>query len=385
VEDIWTNNGGQIPTQNIDKIAGGGANITSATDLSASYKAVWDDTNLYYLIDVKDESKIGNASQWFFGDGVQIYFDPNNSKDATNQTTDRDLGVKFNDNTIFFGGSIPANSKINLLQTGSGYQYKIIIPFASLGITPAIDYLFGGEVAVNDIDGTSTTRDSILQTSTTNAGVYNNPSLQATNQLKGLITAPLSTQKNLSIKVNLQGAYNTTGSAMNNTIKNKNLIPLKTQAGINNDEVDWVTVELKQGGVVKETIETLLNSNGFVDITTNLPAESYHINIKHRNHLPISTRTPVNLVVGNNAIIDFTGNSNVQGSNQALLKPGVYGLKQGNSSGDLKINSLDRTQVRSASDASNVYSNNDLNMDGLVSSLDRSIARSAGDSTAVLN
>jgi hypothetical protein len=240
-------------------------------------------------------------------------------------------------------------------------------------------------VQINDTDVLATPRETILTLFNSNTGtIWNTPSTWSNLQL---LPAGVITQTDLlfTLKLNLQGAYVTSTSTMKNNLRTSNLLPLNGLTSLPTDTVDWVTVELKQGGSVIESKQVMINQVGNINLSFTKPAGTYHINIKHRNHLPISTSTAVNLVVGNNTLIDFTGNANVQGGNQALLKPGVYGMKQGNANSDLKINALDRTVVRSAGDALNVYSNSDLNMDGVLNSLDRSIARSAGESTAVLN
>ena len=116
----------------------------------------------------------------------------------------------------------------------------------------------------------------------------------------------------------------------------------------------------------------------------NLPSGSYNVTIRHRNHLAISTNTPITITSNTVTNLDFTGNANVYGSNQFLVKPGVYGMKSSNANGDGIINATDRVLTRRAIDAINVYSRMDLNMNGSISSSDRSLARASGDSIELI-
>jgi hypothetical protein len=198
---------------------------------------------------------------------------------------------------------------------------------------------------------------------------------------------------NLNIKANLQGSYNVSTSNMNNGLKTRNLLPAaqpynvspfnyagtETKTTFAVDDVDWVLVELRQSGVLKATQAAVLKQNGALDLSfTTIPAGSYDIRVRHRNHLAISTATSVMLNTGSNSI-DFTANTNVRNSNQVLLKTGVYGLKRGNVNGDNGLNATDRNTVKSLPDALGVYSKFDVNMNGDITSTDRLIEKGVVD------
>ena len=109
---------------------------------------------------------------------------------------------------------------------------------------------------------------------------------------------------------------------------------------------------------------------------------NYNLIVKNRNHLSISTLSPINFINsgGTVTIFDFTTNSNVKANNQAMLANGKYGLKFGNANGDNAINAGDRIRTRVTQDRSGIYATEDINMDGNISSIDRVLARLNYDS-----
>jgi hypothetical protein len=112
---------------------------------------------------------------------------------------------------------------------------------------------------------------------------------------------------------------------------------------------------------------------------------TYTINVRHRNHLAIGSASSVNLVAGNNPILDMTTNTLVRGGNQNLLTGtnGKYGLKQGNVVAPYtRIDISDRAILLAGTDLANTYSNFDVNLDGIITSVDRSIAYKLVDSVA---
>jgi hypothetical protein len=142
----------------------------------------------------------------------------------------------------------------------------------------------------------------------------------------------------LKAKAFLQGAaYNTTTGLMSDALRAANLVPLSdpyraapysptfthvantvtetttsgvlaSQANTDNNIVDWVFLELRNttvspGNTVLQTRSALLEKNGtIVDVDgvspvtfNNVPAGSYTIAVRHRNHLGISANPATNL------------------------------------------------------------------------------------------
>ncbi len=211
-------------------------------------------------------------------------------------------------------------------------------------------------------------------------------------------TSPtIPTSGNLRVKLNLQGSYNTATNLMKTDLKNKNLISSDNpydDSIINNpspigvsNAVDWVQVIVQNtqnpniisfdnGGLLLSNGEVLFSGNS----TKALTSGKYKVTIRHRNHLAIATDTDIDIASGQTTLVDFTTNQNVKGGNQAMIQPGIYGLKMGNTNSNDRINSQDRIALRLSPDKTNVYSPLDINMDGNISSLDRILNRSVGDS-----
>lgn len=198
--------------------------------------------------------------------------------------------------------------------------------------------------------------------------------------------------KELSLKVFLQGLYNTTTHKMNQCKINNISITTKWSGRI----VDTITVELHSatnyativyssasgGKNIEIDKDGNVNSNGktFVEIPK-IYNGSYYITIKSRNHLETTSATAVSF--SNQTIsYDFsTAASQAYGSNQKLLELGVYGIYAGDTNGDGFVNITDRSMIQTAVlNAASNYNRNDINGDGTVNIIDRSIGQ-----TAVLN
>ena len=199
----------------------------------------------------------------------------------------------------------------------------------------------------------------------------------------------------------LSGAYDTATSMLKTTLKTKNLIPTmqpyndsvfkyggnETMTTMPTDAVDWVLVELRQGTTTITRKAGILKANGSVIDTTsnagivfnNLPTGNYQVVVRHRNHLAVGTTTALTLTAGQGVTLDMTSNTNVKGSNQTMLKTGLYGMRLANTNGNNAINASDRTVSRQAQDANNIYRQADVNMDGIVNAQDRTLSRLASE------
>ena len=171
----------------------------------------------------------------------------------------------------------------------------------------------------------------------------------------------------VKVKAFLQGAYNPVSNLMSDKLRQQNRIPLvspyssytnfshnenesTTQSVLNrtgtNAIVDWVVVELRSVLNTKQIIESragLIQRDGdIVDVNgTDLlsfmsPSGSYHVTVRHRNHLGVMTYSPQNLVSG--STIDF---SNIAlacyGTNATKIEDGKRLLWAGNANVDSEL------------------------------------------------
>lgn len=152
-----------------------------------------------------------------------------------------------------------------------------------------------------------------------------------------------------------------------------------------NDVVDWVLLELKKtdGTLVSRTAALILENGDIVNpdksaqVSLKAAPGNYHLTIRHRNHLGLSTE-PVSFNAGNNAF-DFTTASDaaLYGNSSAFAT--LNGKKcliagNANSNGNVRYNGQgnDRDAIlaylsfNEVGFASGVYTPNDVNLDGTV-------------------
>ena len=169
----------------------------------------------------------------------------------------------------------------------------------------------------------------------------------------------------LRAKVMLQGAYDAISGLMRDDLRLEGLLPIvepytalgytldnsgantspAALAHIGNDAyVDWVMVELRSSDdptMVVSTLVALVQRDGDVVGTDGTSPvffpqapSTYHIVIRHRNHLGVMTRTPV-LMTTSNTTLDFTlPGSSTYGTDACALLGGTP-AKQGLWAGDV--------------------------------------------------
>ncbi len=167
-------------------------NATSETpedeaDLSAIFKACYDNSNFYIFVEIQD-SVIDYEFSDHKGDGVEIYFDGDLSRGSSYD------GVNDNQIRISVGDVSMVDTQIKLpvpgmvfkvLLTDLGYNVEASFPLATLKISPlAPNNLIGFEVQINDNDA-SGGRQTILRWYSDNDDSYRNPSLFGVARLLG--------------------------------------------------------------------------------------------------------------------------------------------------------------------------------------------------------
>ena len=151
IDPVWSG-ANQYPIQNV--IIG---SAVPAADLSASYRALYDATNLYLLVTVSDETLINDSgTSWYFDDGVELFVDGDHSQGASYDANDFQFGVRWSDgNTIIAGANsapVPTGAVASLASAPGGYRLEMRLPLSGLSINPTAGYQFGLEVQVNDDD-----------------------------------------------------------------------------------------------------------------------------------------------------------------------------------------------------------------------------------------
>ncbi|NLU39516.1 MAG: cadherin-like domain-containing protein [Bacteroidales bacterium] len=181
IDNIWNNSN----SFSLEKIISGSPVI--ASDLSVSFKTFWDEIGLYVLVDVNDDSKINDSGEVWQDDAVEIYIDINNDKGESYGNNDFQYTFRWNDATIHSNNGGTEGIQFAMNGIASGYVLEVMFPWATMGLSQAVQgTALGFDVQVHD-DDDGDVRDNKISwfASTDNSWQY--PYLFASAQLQGEI------------------------------------------------------------------------------------------------------------------------------------------------------------------------------------------------------
>ncbi|MEI2688265.1 MAG: sugar-binding protein [Anaerolineae bacterium] len=169
-----------------------------ASDLSGSFRALHDATNLYLLVEITDQALINDSGAgWYHDDTVEVFIDGDYSRSATayDGVNDFQLAVRYADGNVVIQGAnsapVPAGAQARFAAATGGYVLELTLPLAQIGVTPTAGYLLGLEVQVND-DDDGGDRDTKMAWWSTSDNTWQYPSLFGTGMLnQTLIPTPL--------------------------------------------------------------------------------------------------------------------------------------------------------------------------------------------------
>ncbi|MBK8805207.1 MAG: hypothetical protein IPO21_00595 [Bacteroidales bacterium] len=173
--------------RNISKALQGNPN---STDLSAKWSAIWDNTNLYIVVQVTDNNlQNDSGDNWWDDDGVEIFIDGNNSKGSSyDNQNDFQWGFNYKSDVIRTGGSNPSNStagiQFKIVTNATGYTLEVAIPWTTIKLSPTVGATLGIDIAINDDDGGSSRENKIAWNATEDNG-WQNPSVFGAADLVG--------------------------------------------------------------------------------------------------------------------------------------------------------------------------------------------------------
>jgi tetratricopeptide (TPR) repeat protein len=185
-EDLWADARKYNLTHFID------SSVNLPNDLFASFKAMWDEENLYVLIDVNDENLVNDSSaaEWWFDDSAEVYIDADNSK--SNRYDDNDAQYHFDwDKTnptmdIHNQHGRKENIEFAMVATETGYRTEIKFPWQTIGTKPSPGTSIGLEVQIND-DDNGGPRDTKLAWHDSSDLAWDNPMVFGNAELAGLL------------------------------------------------------------------------------------------------------------------------------------------------------------------------------------------------------
>ncbi|PID46540.1 MAG: hypothetical protein CSB47_03460 [Proteobacteria bacterium] len=145
----------KVPAHRIATLMKG--TINDVQDLSAMWRAVWDERGLHIWVGVHDERLVKDSKQLWADDSIEIYLDADGSRqDKFDGKDDFQMTFRMNDDNISLGGSSPqqdtSDIQYEMLKTKTGYHLEASIPWRLLKVTPKAGMRMGFDVQVNDDD-----------------------------------------------------------------------------------------------------------------------------------------------------------------------------------------------------------------------------------------
>ena len=116
----------------------------SSDDFSGTWKGLWDSDNLYIMVEINNALDLVTELQdnWWEDDVVEIYIDGNNSRTGDYGDFDYQFGFRYNDPTVNMGTGVEEHHVVGIqhayIETASGYNMEIAIPWSSLGVADLI-------------------------------------------------------------------------------------------------------------------------------------------------------------------------------------------------------------------------------------------------------
>ncbi|MEM7129527.1 MAG: sugar-binding protein, partial [Chloroflexota bacterium] len=159
----------------------------ASSNLSASFRSLYDANKLYFLIEVVDDVKINDSEENpNFDDTVEIYLDGNFSRGlAYDNLDDRVTLFRWDDSephASSLSPPLPNGLESAIVDTSTGYRVEVAFPFSQIRIKPMPGYQFGLDVhALDDDDGGD--KDNKLAWNGTEDDVWQNPSLMGIGRL----------------------------------------------------------------------------------------------------------------------------------------------------------------------------------------------------------
>ncbi|MCM3786224.1 endo-1,4-beta-xylanase [Neobacillus mesonae] len=138
VDSVWS----KAPEMKLDtkQMAWSGATGTA--------KALWDDNNLYVLVQVRDDQlNKSNPNAWE-QDSVEVFVDENNGKTPAFQDDDGQYRVNFENEASFNPEEIAAGFESKVSVSGTNYTVEMKIPFKK--VKPANNAKIGFDAQIND-------------------------------------------------------------------------------------------------------------------------------------------------------------------------------------------------------------------------------------------
>jgi uncharacterized protein YjdB len=244
IDAAWSN----VPAGTLNKATIG----SMPADFAGSrWRAMYDATNLYVLVEVKDNAKYSDSgASWWEDDVVELFIDGNNSKGTTyDGVNDFQLGFRYNDGVVNVGGNSvnrTAGIVFAIQNVNGGYNLEAKIPWTTIGVTPQVGNQLGFDIAVDD-DDNGGTRDAQVTAFAATSNGFASPSVFG--------SVYLTTCNGGSTSVAVTGVSVTPASASLAVGATQQLSATVAPSNATNKNVSWTS---------SNTSVATVNSNGLV-------------------------------------------------------------------------------------------------------------------------
>ncbi|RTZ63149.1 MAG: hypothetical protein DSZ29_07370 [Aquificaceae bacterium] len=131
--------------------------VDDKNDLSAQWRANWDDKNLSIWVNVRDDKIVQDSKETWADDSIEIYLDMDSSRRKSfDGKNDIKLSYRMKDKKVHIDGieskTISNAITFTMKPIPNGYRLETAIPWAVFKIKPRNNQRIGFEVEVNDDD-----------------------------------------------------------------------------------------------------------------------------------------------------------------------------------------------------------------------------------------
>ncbi|MBN2175486.1 MAG: T9SS type A sorting domain-containing protein [Bacteroidales bacterium] len=164
--------------------------VSNESDLSGSYKVIWDEEGLYFFVSVTDDVIIKDSNDSYRDDGIDMFIDLNNSKGTTyDGFDDYHYAFRWNDEVILEHSFNAVDGvEFKIVDTDNGYDFEVKYPWTTIEVpgnpfTPSDGAMIGFNVQIND-DDDGGERDAVIASHDPINKAWENPSTFGTMVLE---------------------------------------------------------------------------------------------------------------------------------------------------------------------------------------------------------
>ena len=239
-------------------------------------KALWDDKNLYVLVQVSDAELDKTSPDAYQEDSTEIFVDENNGKTSFYQEDDGQYRVNF-DNEVTFNPSGIESGFVSAVQiSGTNYTVEMKIPFKTISVDN--NEKIGFDAQINDAKNGA--RQSVTTWNDTSGNGYQDTSVYGVLTLIGKGNSgnggnqPGNGSGSGSGSSNSSGSSSDTSSSNNTTKIEKSEIKVKLPTAVKADGTAAVSVSAKVVDDIIRNIGNVKGSDEKLTITLSLGLEA---------------------------------------------------------------------------------------------------------------